>query len=59
MTPAGRLLACAADLVNRRGKALGGLSLRLYERLNRWKREAAVRHREESTGFRVVARRRR
>jgi len=39
--------------------ALGGLSLGLYERLSRWKREAAVRRPEESTGFRVVARKRR
>lgn len=38
--------------------ALGGLSLRLYARLSRWKREAALRYPEESTGFRVVARRR-
>ena len=39
--------------------ALGGLSLGLYDRLSRWKREAAVRRPEESTGFRVVARKRR
>jgi SAM-dependent methyltransferase len=39
--------------------AIGGLSLGLYERLSRWKREAAVRRPEESTGFRVVARKRR
>jgi SAM-dependent methyltransferase len=32
--------------------AFGGL----YARLSRWKREAALRHPEESTGFRVVAR---
>ena len=37
--------------------ALGGLSLGLYARLSRWKREAALRHPEESTGFQVVARR--
>ena len=37
--------------------ALGGLSLRLYARLGRWKREAALRRPEESTGFQVVARR--
>ena len=37
--------------------ALGGLSLGLYARLARWKREAALRRPEESTGFRVVARR--
>jgi SAM-dependent methyltransferase len=37
--------------------ALGGLSLRLYARLNRWKREAALRRPEESIGFRVIARR--
>jgi SAM-dependent methyltransferase len=36
--------------------AVGGLSLRLYARLARWKREAALRNPEESTGFRVVAR---
>jgi SAM-dependent methyltransferase len=36
--------------------ALGGLSLALYDRLSRWKREAALRHPGESTGFRVVAR---
>jgi len=39
--------------------ALGGLSLGLYDRLSRWKRAAAVRRPEESTGFRVVARKRR
>ncbi len=37
--------------------ALGGVSLGLYVRLSRWKRQAAVRHPRESTGFRVVARR--
>jgi hypothetical protein len=36
---------------------LGGLSLALYGRLSRWKREAALRHPQESTGFRAVARR--
>lgn len=36
---------------------VGGLSLRLYGRLSRWKHEAALRNPEESTGFRVVARR--
>jgi len=36
--------------------ALGGLSLGLYARLSRWKREAALRDPGESTGFRVVAR---
>lgn len=36
--------------------ALGGLSLRLYARLSRWKRETALQHPGESTGFRVVAR---
>lgn len=36
--------------------ALGGVSLGLYARLSRWKREAAVRHPDESTGFQVVAR---
>jgi SAM-dependent methyltransferase len=35
--------------------AVGGLSLGLYARLSRWKREAALRRPEESTGFRVVA----
>jgi SAM-dependent methyltransferase len=39
--------------------AAGGVSLRLYDRLSRWKREAAVRRPKESTGFRVVARKRR
>ena len=39
--------------------AVGGLSLGLYDRLSRWKREAAMRRPEESTGFRVVARKRR
>ena len=34
-------------------------SLPLYERLSRWKREAALRRPDESTGFRVVARKRR
>ncbi len=36
--------------------AVGGVSLRAYARLARWKREAALRHPEESTGFQVVAR---
>lgn len=35
--------------------ALGGLSLALYARLSRWKREVALRHPEESTGFQVLA----
>ncbi len=35
---------------------VGGLSLSLYARLGRWKRETALRRPEESTGFRVVAR---
>ncbi len=35
--------------------ALGGLSLGFYARLARWKREVALRHPEESTGFRAVA----
>ena len=39
--------------------AMGGVSLSLYDRLSRWKREAALRRPEESTGFRVVARKRR
>jgi SAM-dependent methyltransferase len=38
--------------------AVGGLSLSLYDRLSRWKRDAALRRPEESTGFRVVARKR-
>jgi SAM-dependent methyltransferase len=36
---------------------VGGVSLGLYARLVRWKRAAAIRHVDESTGFRVVARR--
>jgi SAM-dependent methyltransferase len=36
--------------------AIGGLSLTAYARLARWKRAAALRHPEESTGFQVVAR---
>jgi SAM-dependent methyltransferase len=36
--------------------AMGGVSLRLYDRLSRWKREAAVRRPGESTGFRARAR---
>jgi SAM-dependent methyltransferase len=36
---------------------VGGLSLTLYGRLSRWKREVALRHPEESTGFRLIARR--
>jgi SAM-dependent methyltransferase len=36
--------------------AMGGVSLKLYDRLSRWKREAAVRRPGESTGFRVRAR---
>jgi SAM-dependent methyltransferase len=35
--------------------AVGGLSLSLYDRLSRWKREAALRRPGESTGFRAVA----
>jgi SAM-dependent methyltransferase len=35
--------------------ALGGLSLALYGRASRWKREVALRRPEESTGFQVVA----
>lgn len=35
---------------------VGGISLALYARLSRWRREAALRHPQESTGFRVVAR---
>jgi SAM-dependent methyltransferase len=35
--------------------ALGGLSLSLYGRASRWKREVALRRPEESTGFQVVA----
>lgn len=35
---------------------VGGLALTPYARLLRWKREAALRHPEESIGFRVVAR---
>jgi SAM-dependent methyltransferase len=36
--------------------AIGGVSLGLYARLARWKREAALRRPHESTGFQVVAR---
>jgi len=36
--------------------ALGGVSLRLYARLSRWKRDVALARPAESTGFRVVAR---
>ncbi len=36
--------------------ALGGLSLGLYARLARWKREVALARPGESTGFRLVAR---
>lgn len=35
--------------------AAGGLSLPLYDRLSRWKRDAVLRRPQESTGFRVVA----
>jgi len=35
---------------------VGGLALAPYARLVRWKRAAALRHPEESIGFRVVAR---
>jgi SAM-dependent methyltransferase len=35
--------------------ALGGISLTLYGRASRWKREVALRRPEESTGFQVVA----
>lgn len=38
--------------------AVGGLSLSLYDRLSRWKRDAALRRPDDSTGFRVVARKR-
>jgi SAM-dependent methyltransferase len=36
--------------------AVGGLSLLLYDRLSRWKRQAALRRPGESTGFRARAR---
>jgi SAM-dependent methyltransferase len=36
--------------------ALGGVSLRLYDRLSRWKRDAAMRRPGDSTGFRARAR---
>ena len=36
--------------------ALGGVSLGLYARLSEWKRQVALQRPEESTGFRVVAR---
>lgn len=39
--------------------AVGGLSLGLYDRLSRWKRDAALRRPQDSTGFRVIARKRR
>lgn len=39
--------------------AAGGLLLRLYDRLSRWKRDVAVRRPKESTALRVVARKRR
>ena len=35
---------------------VGGLALAPYARLVRWKRAAALRHPEESIGFRIVAR---
>jgi SAM-dependent methyltransferase len=35
--------------------AVGGLSLALYDRLSRWKRDAALRRPGDSTGFRAVA----
>jgi protein-L-isoaspartate(D-aspartate) O-methyltransferase len=35
--------------------AVGGLSLSLYYRLSRWKRDAALRRPADSTGFRAVA----
>jgi SAM-dependent methyltransferase len=38
--------------------AVGGVSLSAYDRLSRWKREAALRMPGESTGFRAVARKR-
>jgi hypothetical protein len=34
----------------------GGLSLGLYRRLAQWKRDTALRHPAEATGFRIVAR---
>lgn len=34
---------------------IGGISLRWYRNLYQWKREAALRKPEESTGFRIVA----
>jgi ubiquinone/menaquinone biosynthesis C-methylase UbiE len=34
---------------------MGGISLKLYARLLRWKREYVERHPEETTGWRVVA----
>jgi len=35
---------------------MGGVSLGWYRKLQRWKREVALRRPEESTGFRIVAR---
>ncbi len=35
--------------------ALGGLSLTAYDRLSRWKRDAALRRPDDSTGFRARA----
>ena len=46
-------------LGRRHRRAWAGVSLALYDRLSRWKREAALRRPDESTGFRVVARKRR
>jgi hypothetical protein len=39
--------------------AVGGLSLGVYGRLSRWKREVALRRPGERTCFRVIARKRR
>jgi len=35
--------------------ALGGISLTLYKHLSKWKRDEALRHPEEATGFRIIA----
>ncbi len=67
MTPAGRLVACAADLVNRRGMALGYASctgpesgrIRSIPSISGPNRVTRRHRPEESPGFRAVARKRR
>ncbi len=68
MNPLARFVVRGVDRVTRRGKSVGVRLVRLtgkrpyaihHDRPRRWKREGAVQRPAESTGFRVVARKRR